>query len=315
MATGIGFQPIGLLRNNQPTGFPMKNTTERPDENVANIVKLEEINISDWTTPTRQRVSVDKPPPIGSYLQHVILGDIIRIYGADMGLFRPDHVMVVCADASYRKEISIQHGIPLHAVSVLESVSNLTNCHWGCKLMTEEGDKIYMVHAGKPNDKESWVQCDIMGCTMSPDPVLFSACMKETGCRKTRVLLGKDKWSLRTGFTALTRSAKLKEMNNPSLALAKIKDAWVSRPICTSTVIRTWQRYLVSISNDDEAAFKYITKFCPLMSDRAMPTEMMKALRTTGEWCDITIISRLRVARNKRWSGRALLLEALRICE
>eukprot|EP00397_Hematodinium_sp_SG-2012_P052154 GEMP01061525.1.p1 GENE.GEMP01061525.1~~GEMP01061525.1.p1 ORF type:complete len:312 (+),score=49.48 GEMP01061525.1:69-938(+) len=289
MATGIGFQPIGLLRNNQPTGFPMKNTTERPDENVANIVKLEEINISDWTTPTRQRVSVDKPPPIGSYLQHVILGDIIRI--------------------------SIQHGIPLHAVSVLESVSNLTNCHWGCKLMTEEGDKIYMVHAGKPNDKESWVQCDIMGCTMSPDPVLFSACMKETGCRKTRVLLGKDKWSLRTGFTALTRSAKLKEMNNPSLALAKIKDAWVSRPICTSTVIRTWQRYLVSISNDDEAAFKYITKFCPLMSDRAMPTEMMKALRTTGEWCDITIISRLRVARNKRWSGRALLLEALRICE
>lgn len=250
-------------------------------------------------------------------LSHVIIGDILRAYGRDIGRLRPDHVMVVVADSAYRESTSAQYNAPFYVISVMESVSNEVACHWGCKLMTEDAGKVYMVHAQRPLDKKFWVECEVLGCTCPADPIKFSDSLRETGCRKTRIFSGMDKWSLRTGIHAFTHTANLKKLDDakPSVALAKIKQAWQSRPICTSTVIRTWQRYLVSLGTSDAATMELIRAYCPLASDRAMPAEMMKTLRGTGEWHDIFTLAEERTARSKRWSGRALLLEALRLCQ
>lgn len=256
----------------------------------------------------------------GILLKNVLVGDIIRVYGRDLGKLRPDHVMVVVADAQYRELTSDQNSMPIYVISVLESVSNEKACHWGCKMLTESGEKIYFVHAMKPTEKEFWVQAEIVGCTAGVDPAVFTSSLRETGLRRTRMYCGMDKWSLRTGIKALTTTGKLTKLKkmrqsriDATLEMARIKGAWVTRPICTSTVIRTWQRYLVSLAGDDEEALALIMKYCPLKSDRAMPTEMMTVLRETGEWHDLVLLSQWRKGPTRRWSGRALLQEALRI--
>jgi len=252
-----------------------------------------------------------------SPLSAIIVGDIIRLHGSDVGFLRPDHFCIVVADSQYRLRLSVMSGIQLYAVTLMESVTGTKSVHWGCVLMTQENDICYVVHGARPADRKSWIRCDVLGCLTPADPASFSSSLRETGCRKSRVGQGQDKWSYRTGLYAVLHSASLRNKNiSDAENLERIMHSWECRPICTSTIIRSWQRYLVELAKTDEEALENIIQYMPLLSDRAMPKELLNTLKETGKWVPINEIAKVRQdLRKRRWSGRALLIEALALCD
>merc|ERR1711862_166043 len=102
-------------------------------------------------------------------------------------------------------------------------------------------------------------------------------------------------WSIATGargfFNRRNNSCRLQNENYPDPAsrrelLDELHKRWENRPICTSVVIMVWQKYFEMIAGKGpqatDAAIQNILRFMPLLSDKTLPSALIKELSTCG---------------------------------
>jgi hypothetical protein len=103
--------------------------------------------------------------------------------------------------------------------------------------------------------------------------------------------VGSKAWSLKTAAKGMTRRRKagfvMDESNYPdpesrAELLDEIHRRWKGKPICTSVIIKVWQRYLeIAAGGDPDAsdlAAQYILRFMSLWSDSTLPSGLLKEL-------------------------------------
>lgn len=68
--------------------------------------------------------------------------------------------------------------------------------------------------------------------------------------------------------------------------LKELKGRWNQKPICTSVAIQVWQRYFKFDAGEGPAAAdkaaQNILRFMPVLSDRTLPSALIKMLSTCG---------------------------------
>eukprot|EP00747_Dinoflagellata_sp_TGD_P143085 gnl/TRDRNA2_/TRDRNA2_176335_c0_seq4.p1 gnl/TRDRNA2_/TRDRNA2_176335_c0~~gnl/TRDRNA2_/TRDRNA2_176335_c0_seq4.p1 ORF type:complete len:605 (+),score=66.82 gnl/TRDRNA2_/TRDRNA2_176335_c0_seq4:79-1893(+) len=101
-------------------------------------------------------------------------------------------------------------------------------------------------------------------------------------------------WSFATAAKAFFRNANHSfhsNLSNRTALLREIQECWESRPICTSVVIVFWQRYLCKLTATTQQATDLILRWMPPKADRALPGELLSAMRECG-WartCKVTL--------------------------
>jgi hypothetical protein len=99
-------------------------------------------------------------------------------------------------------------------------------------------------------------------------------------------------WSWSTAIRAVLLPAEVPVDAEEASTLNKIMNGWKAEPICTSVVIVFWQRYLCKMAEESNATahpnglkvnpLEWIVNWMPLQGDRALPGEMLRALRQHG---------------------------------
>jgi len=64
--------------------------------------------------------------------------------------------------------------------------------------------------------------------------------------------------------------------------LEKLSTSWSSSPICSSVVIVVWQYYFKLACSSPDAAAQQILRWIPLLSDKTMPSVLLKVLTKLG---------------------------------
>mmetsp|Transcript_41422 Transcript_41422/g.95257 ORF Transcript_41422/g.95257 Transcript_41422/m.95257 type:complete len:258 (+) Transcript_41422:87-860(+) len=88
-----------------------------------------------------------------------------------------------------------------------------------------------------------------------------------------------DNWSFLTAAKAVIMGSACSNQ----LGLSEIEDCWHTPPICTSIAIVFWQRYLCKfgqLMSQDPCSL--ILQFMPLKADRALPSEVLRSMESTG---------------------------------
>mmetsp|Transcript_82970 Transcript_82970/g.130486 ORF Transcript_82970/g.130486 Transcript_82970/m.130486 type:complete len:338 (-) Transcript_82970:46-1059(-) len=104
-------------------------------------------------------------------------------------------------------------------------------------------------------------------------------------------------WSWSTAIRAYLFSADIEASAGilRDAALDEIQKCWSADPICTSLIITFWQRYLCAVADEWNGmrwpheeikhAFDTIYRWMPLKADRALPSDMVRALDRCGWTC------------------------------
>lgn len=90
-------------------------------------------------------------------------------------------------------------------------------------------------------------------------------------------------WSFTTAARALLNAAQVHSGRNNVDLCEELKDCWDVAPICTSTVITFWQRYLCRLATaTNQSQSDLMLRYMPIKADRALPGELACAMRRCG---------------------------------
>lgn len=90
-------------------------------------------------------------------------------------------------------------------------------------------------------------------------------------------------WSFTTGVRALLNAAQVHSGRDNLDLFEELQDCWDVAPICTSTVITFWQRYLCQLATaTDQSQIDLMLRYMPIKADRALPGELAFAMRSCG---------------------------------
>jgi hypothetical protein len=98
-------------------------------------------------------------------------------------------------------------------------------------------------------------------------------------------------WSWATAVRAFLLQGDASEEAG-TITLESLQKCWDAEPICTSVVITFWQRYLCQLARNSprhgvrQSELDLILSYMPLKADRALPGELMRALRS-HKWDNI----------------------------
>jgi len=96
------------------------------------------------------------------------------------------------------------------------------------------------------------------------------------------------KWGLGTalkGLFNLQESLNADDYPSPhsrAELLDELTARWSSSPICSSVVIMVWQHYFKIACDGPDAATQHILRWMPLLSDKTMPSVLLKVLTKRG---------------------------------
>lgn len=103
-----------------------------------------------------------------------------------------------------------------------------------------------------------------------------------------------QRWSLKTAVRGLISRRESQgldpdDYSTPQARAAMLEDLqmrWEKRPICTSVAIMVWQRYFMLVSSHGpdatDVAAQHILRWMPLLSDKTLPSAMIKELSKCG---------------------------------
>jgi hypothetical protein len=93
-------------------------------------------------------------------------------------------------------------------------------------------------------------------------------------------------WSWATAVRAFMLKGEITSRAQKESTIEDFQQCWTAEPICTTVVIAFWQRYLCHLAEHKarhgaaDGALAMILRYMPLKADRALPSELLRALRS-----------------------------------
>merc|ERR1712048_1204566 len=114
-------------------------------------------------------------------------------------------------------------------------------------------------------------------------------------------------WSYQTAVRAAMQRAVItwEHIQTRQITMADIRQMWLNEPICTSTAVTFWQRYLCkstevepgkawvqALAGIEALAVDLIMQLMPLKADRVLPGELLSTMKEKG-WIQIERVPRI----------------------